>query len=212
MSGLLETTAEEFNAGFSNGVTGALVAAQQVTKSMRYRIPKCLDLAEQRQVQDDSLSCLALYLDMVHYDLAQHSIWAACKGHARACKLALQVSSVIHDRSASSCEAASVPAIKLHETWHPCMQVLPGMVKAGRGTIIFTGATAALRGGKGFALLSVPSFALRSLGQSIAREFGPQVQSRLLTFAVWTPNAAGTLPIAIASSSADAQMALMSVA
>ncbi|KAK9807199.1 hypothetical protein WJX73_007458 [Symbiochloris irregularis] len=79
--GLLETTAEEFNAGLACGVTGALVAAQQV---------------------------------------------------------------------------------------------LPGMVKAGRGTIIFTGATAAMRGGKGFTLLSAPSFALRSLGQSIAREFGPQ--------------------------------------
>ena len=50
------------------------------------------------------------------------------------------------------------------------------MVKAGKGTIIFTGATAALRGGKGFHLLSAPKFALRSLGQSIAREFGPQVR------------------------------------
>ena len=49
------------------------------------------------------------------------------------------------------------------------------MVKAGNGTIIFTGATAALRGKQKFALLSVPKFALRSLGQVLAREFGPQV-------------------------------------
>ena len=54
-------------------------------------------------------------------------------------------------------------------------QVLPGMVRVGRGTIIFTGAKAALRGLKSYALLSVPTFALRSLAQSMAREFGPQV-------------------------------------
>ncbi|KAK9837612.1 hypothetical protein WJX74_001335 [Apatococcus lobatus] len=53
-------------------------------------------------------------------------------------------------------------------------QVLPKMVEAGQGTIIFTGATAALRGSKKFALLSVPKFALRGLSQTIAREFQPQ--------------------------------------
>ena len=57
--------------------------------------------------------------------------------------------------------------------------MLPKMVEAGRGTIIFTGATASLRGGKRFATLSAPKFALRSLGQSIAREFGPQVWQAL---------------------------------
>ncbi|KAK9857229.1 hypothetical protein WJX84_010916 [Apatococcus fuscideae] len=53
-------------------------------------------------------------------------------------------------------------------------QVLPKMVEAGQGTIIFTGATAALRGGKNFAMLAVPKFALRGLSQCIAREFQPQ--------------------------------------
>ncbi len=48
------------------------------------------------------------------------------------------------------------------------------MVKAGRGTIIFTGATASLRGGPGFANLAVPKFGLRALAQSMARELGPQ--------------------------------------
>ena len=55
------------------------------------------------------------------------------------------------------------------------MQVLPKMLEAGKGTILLTGATAALRGKQKFALLSVPKFALRSLGQVLAREFGPQV-------------------------------------
>jgi len=48
------------------------------------------------------------------------------------------------------------------------------MVKRGHGTIIFTGATAALRGSAGFANLAVPKFGLRALSQSMARELGAQ--------------------------------------
>jgi NAD(P)-dependent dehydrogenase (short-subunit alcohol dehydrogenase family) len=48
------------------------------------------------------------------------------------------------------------------------------MVKRRHGTIIFTGATAALRGSAGFANLAVPKFGLRALAQSMARELGPQ--------------------------------------
>ena len=48
------------------------------------------------------------------------------------------------------------------------------VVKRGHGTIIFTGATAALRGSAGFANLAVPKFGLRALAQSMARELGPQ--------------------------------------
>ncbi len=42
------------------------------------------------------------------------------------------------------------------------------------GTIIFTGATASLRGGAGFHNLAVGKFGLRALAQSLAREYGPQ--------------------------------------
>ena len=48
------------------------------------------------------------------------------------------------------------------------------MMTRGKGTIIFTGATAALRGSKGFANLAVPKFGLRALSQCLARELGPQ--------------------------------------
>lgn len=53
-------------------------------------------------------------------------------------------------------------------------QVLPAMVERGRGTILFTGATAALKGSARFAGLAVGKFGLRALAQSMAREFGPQ--------------------------------------
>src|SRR4028118_1025941 len=48
------------------------------------------------------------------------------------------------------------------------------MVERGRGTIILTGATAALRGSANFAALATGKFGLRALAQSMAREFGPQ--------------------------------------
>jgi NAD(P)-dependent dehydrogenase (short-subunit alcohol dehydrogenase family) len=48
------------------------------------------------------------------------------------------------------------------------------MVVRGSGTILFTGATASLRGGANFANLASPKFALRALAQSMARELGPR--------------------------------------
>jgi NAD(P)-dependent dehydrogenase (short-subunit alcohol dehydrogenase family) len=52
--------------------------------------------------------------------------------------------------------------------------VLPSMLEKKRGTLIFTGATASLRGGARFAALAVGKFGLRALAQSMAREFGPE--------------------------------------
>jgi NAD(P)-dependent dehydrogenase (short-subunit alcohol dehydrogenase family) len=51
-------------------------------------------------------------------------------------------------------------------------EVLPPMLARQRGTIIFTGATASLRGSARFACLAVGKFGLRALAQSLAREFG----------------------------------------
>ena len=48
------------------------------------------------------------------------------------------------------------------------------MKKRQSGSIFFTGATASLRGGSGFAAFASAKFALRALSQSMARELGPQ--------------------------------------
>ena len=48
------------------------------------------------------------------------------------------------------------------------------MVQRGRGTILFTGATASVRGGAGFAAFAGAKHALRALAQSMARELGPK--------------------------------------
>jgi NAD(P)-dependent dehydrogenase (short-subunit alcohol dehydrogenase family) len=53
-------------------------------------------------------------------------------------------------------------------------EVLPAMLERGRGTLLFSGATASLRGGARFAGLAVGKFGLRALAQSVAREFGPR--------------------------------------
>ena len=47
------------------------------------------------------------------------------------------------------------------------------MVPRGRGSIFFTGATASLRGGAGFAAFAAAKFGLRAVAQSAARELGP---------------------------------------
>jgi NAD(P)-dependent dehydrogenase (short-subunit alcohol dehydrogenase family) len=53
-------------------------------------------------------------------------------------------------------------------------EVAKRMVARGRGTIIFTGATAALRGSANFAAFAGAKHALRALAQSMAKELGPR--------------------------------------
>ena len=48
------------------------------------------------------------------------------------------------------------------------------MLPRGRGSIFFTGATASVRGGKGYAAFASAKFGLRAVAQSMARELGPQ--------------------------------------
>lgn len=53
-------------------------------------------------------------------------------------------------------------------------EVLPGMLERGRGTLLFTGATASLRGGPRSSSFAAGKFGLRAVAQSLAREFGPR--------------------------------------
>jgi NAD(P)-dependent dehydrogenase (short-subunit alcohol dehydrogenase family) len=53
-------------------------------------------------------------------------------------------------------------------------EVAKAMLPRGRGTIIFTGATASVRGSVGFAAFAGAKHALRALAQSMARELGPK--------------------------------------
>ena len=73
-------------------------------------------------------------------------------------------------------------AEKYFKTWEMCAMAgfLVGreaarvLLPRGRGTILFTGATASLRGGVGFSAFAGGKAALRALAQSMAREFGSQ--------------------------------------
>jgi NAD(P)-dependent dehydrogenase (short-subunit alcohol dehydrogenase family) len=53
-------------------------------------------------------------------------------------------------------------------------EVARRMLERERGTIIFTGATASVRGGQGYAAFAGAKAALRSLAQTMARELGPK--------------------------------------
>ncbi len=48
------------------------------------------------------------------------------------------------------------------------------MLPHGRGSIFFTGATASVRGGSGYAAFAGAKFGLRAVAQSMARELGPK--------------------------------------
>jgi NAD(P)-dependent dehydrogenase (short-subunit alcohol dehydrogenase family) len=52
-------------------------------------------------------------------------------------------------------------------------EVAKRMVPRGRGTILFTGASASLRGRSGFSAFSSAKHGLRAVAQSMARELGP---------------------------------------
>lgn len=52
-------------------------------------------------------------------------------------------------------------------------QAVTAMASRERGTVIFTGASASMRGSAGFTPLATAKAGLRSLAQSMAREFGP---------------------------------------
>ena len=71
------------------------------------------------------------------------------------------------------------------------------MLPRGRGTILFTGATASVRGGSGFCAFAGAKHALRALAQSMARELGPQglhVAHVVIDGLIDTPFIAQTFP------------------
>lgn len=55
-----------------------------------------------------------------------------------------------------------------------CREAARHMLPRGRGCIFFTGATASLRGGIGYAAFASAKFGLRAVAQSAARELGPK--------------------------------------
>jgi NAD(P)-dependent dehydrogenase (short-subunit alcohol dehydrogenase family) len=57
---------------------------------------------------------------------------------------------------------------------HLAHAVMPAMVAAGQGAFLVSGATASLRGGARFSAFASAKTGLRSLTQSLAREYGPQ--------------------------------------
>ncbi len=71
---------------------------------------------------------------------------------------------------------------KYFKVWEMCAlagflagrEAARAMLPRGCGTILFTGATASVRGSSGFAAFAGGKAALRALAQSMAREFGPQ--------------------------------------
>ncbi|WP_394209354.1 SDR family NAD(P)-dependent oxidoreductase [Enterovibrio calviensis] len=99
----------------------------------------------------------------------------------------------------------STPSGVFEQTWRTAVMstfnvasaVLPRMVRAKHGTLIVTGATASIKGGKNFSAFSSAKFALRGLTQSLAREFQPQgvhVAHVLIDGIVWSEKSRERFP------------------
>ena len=76
-------------------------------------------------------------------------------------------------------------------------EVARAMLARGHGTIIFTGATASMRGSAGFCAFAGAKHALRALAQSMARELGPKgihVAHVVIDGAIDTPFIAENFP------------------
>jgi NAD(P)-dependent dehydrogenase (short-subunit alcohol dehydrogenase family) len=89
------------------------------------------------------------------------------------------------------------------------------MVPRGRGTILFTGATASVRGGAGFAAFAGAKHALRALAQSMARELGPEgihVAHIVIDGAIDTPWIRENFPQLVESRPADGLLAPAAIA
>ena len=77
---------------------------------------------------------------------------------------------------------SEVSAGDFEQVWRTCclgamisaQSVMPHMAARKSGSVIFTGATAGLRGGANFSAFASAKFALRGLSQALAREFGPR--------------------------------------
>jgi len=71
-------------------------------------------------------------------------------------------------------------------------QALAPMAAAGNGALLFTGATASIKGGANFAAFASAKFALRGLAQSLAREYGPKgvhIVHTLIDGIIWSDRA-----------------------
>jgi len=75
---------------------------------------------------------------------------------------------------------------------HGAQRVVPGMLEAKRGVLLFIGATAAVKAGANFSAFGSAKFALRGLAQSLARELGPQgihVAHLIIDGVIWSDRA-----------------------
>ena len=71
-------------------------------------------------------------------------------------------------------------------------RVLPPMLKAGCGNVLFVGATASVKAGADFSAFGSAKFVLRGLAQSMARELGPagiHVSYLIIDGVIWDPKA-----------------------
>jgi NAD(P)-dependent dehydrogenase (short-subunit alcohol dehydrogenase family) len=104
-------------------------------------------------------------------DAIAHASAARGPADVLVCNAAHLVVAPISELSADDFDASL--RVGVGAAFHCVQAVLPSMRARGSGTILFSGATASLRGGARFAALAAAKFALRGLAQALARELQP---------------------------------------
>ncbi|KAL6224784.1 hypothetical protein ACLB2K_003639 [Fragaria x ananassa] len=116
-----------------------------------------IDCSESRSVREAFEGVLSLgFVEVLVYNAYQPVSWNPTK-----------FSDIRIDSLEKSLAVSSVGA------FHCAHQVLPGMIERGRGTILFTGCSASLKGIAGYSELCCGKFALRALSQCLSMEFQP---------------------------------------
>ncbi|XP_062010930.1 uncharacterized protein LOC133727352 [Rosa rugosa] len=116
-----------------------------------------IDCSESRSVREAFEGVLSLgFVEVLVYNAYQPVSWKPTK-----------FTDIRIDSLEKSLAVSSVGA------FHCAQQVLPGMVERGRGTILFTGCSASLKGIAGYSELCCGKFALRALSQCLSMEFQP---------------------------------------
>lgn len=117
-----------------------------------------------------------IQVDLTNPETTQQAIEQAIANHGTPTVVVHNVATLIRgpflELNADDFETAwktiTLSAINLSQS------VIPTMEQAGKGCLIFSGATASTRGSANFGPFASAKFALRGLSQSLAREFQPK--------------------------------------
>lgn len=130
----------------------------------------------ERELNDKGIHCQAFACDASNRESVKSTFEEIRSSLGKPCTLIYNAGQFLHSKflKISPSDFVSAWMNNCYGGFLAAQECIPDMLGHGRGTILFTGATASIRGSSGFAALTVGKAGLRTLSQSLAREFGAQ--------------------------------------